>query len=415
MSNPGDRRDDEPRETADDAGRVSSGELDDARVDASPAEPAEARAGEQGDTAVYDEPLIDPSGRAAADATNTGEQPAAPAEAATTPPAEPGPVGPGDTAVVEPAAVRTSQAPTSVEPPVGTGRAVPASEAEPVAEPPAEPADDARREPADAAEPGAPVDDEPADAQSRLDAAVQRANAVPVASADRDEAAADRDTPDPVAADTVRRETYVPPAAGGAAVGAATLAGEPQPPQTVYVQAPTPPKRKTNRGFGVLVALIGTAAFALLYAGVAYLLFWGQYGSESTEQYLEFLSRATFWVPIIATFVGFALLAVIVNRGAWWKYAVFGLLVGVLTYFSYIGAVLLVVRAWELTPQEAADTLRPHFLSPLAIAAGVIAREIPIWFGGWIAKRGRGVAERNRLAMEAYDRELAAGPRPVSR
>lgn len=410
MSNPGDRRDDEPRESADDAGAVSSGERDDSVMDASPAAPAEPRTDGQGDTAVYDEPLIEP----AADRAATGEQvevPAAAPAGTTTPPAEPGPVGPGDTAVVEPGFIRTSQAPTSVEPPVGSERAETASRAVPVAEPDAE----APREAASSAEPGAPVDDASEDAQSRLDAAVQRANAVPVASAHDDDLAADGETPEPVAAESVRRETYVPPAAGGAAVGAATLAGGQQAPQTVYVQAPTPPKRKTNRGFGLLVALVGTAAFALLYAGVSYLLFLGQVGGDATELFVQFLTRPIYWVPIIATFVGFGLLAVIVNRGPWWAYAVFGLLVGVLVYFSYLGAALLTVRAWELTAQQAVDFLNSRWLDPLAIAAGVIAREIPIWFGGWIAKRGRGVAERNRLAMEAYDRELAAGPRPVSR
>lgn len=393
MSNTGDGRDDEVRERAEDAGAGSPGEraeTGEQRVDASPAEPAEPGSTEP---------------RADAAAGETVAAPAAvPAESTTTTPAEPGPVGPGDTAVIEPPFVQPSEPPTSVEPPVGSSTVDDAGTVH------ATPASGH----ADTVDPGAPVEPEPEDPQSRLDAAVQRANAVPAGSDERVD-----ETPEPVAADSVRRETYVPPAAAagaaGGAAGAATLAPEPQGPQTVYVQAPTPPKAKTNRGFGVLVALIGTAVFAALYAGVAYLLFVGQYGFESPEQYLEFLQRPTFYVPIIATFVGFALLAVIINRGPWWAYAVFGLLVGVLTYFSYIGAVLLFVQAWTLTPQEAADTIRPHFLSPLAIVAGVIAREIPIWFGGWIAKRGRGVAERNRLATEAYDRELAAGPRPVAR
>jgi hypothetical protein len=414
MTEPGDRRDDETRESAEDAGAVSSGERDDSVMDASPAEPAEPRADTQGDTAVYDEPLIESGDRRADDGLVAPA--AAPAET-TTAPAAPGPVGPGDTAVVEPTVVRPSQAPTSVEPPVGHGRAVQAEPAEPDASDAKARVETAEgpSQAATATDPGAPVDEQPDDGQSRLDAAVQRANAVPVTSAHDGAAAADGETPEPVAAGSVRRETYVPPAAGGAAAGAATLAGEPQAPQTVYVQAPTPPKRKTNRGFGLLVALIGTAVFALLFAGAAYLIYLAQLPADSTEQFLNFLTRPAYWVPVIAMFVGFALLVVIINRGAWWMYAVFGLLVGVLVYFSYIGGALLSVPAWRLTQQEALDFLQIQWLSPLAIAAGVIAREIPIWFGGWIAKRGRGVAERNRLAMEAYDRELAAGPRPVSR
>jgi hypothetical protein len=422
MSNTGGGRDGENREapdvTAERSGETgASGESAEPVTDAAPAASPAERA----------EPTTD-----AAPAASSGGTSATGSPATTAPAAEPGPVGPGDTAVIPPAVAPSRQAPTTVEPSVGSARAgdgspasetpthgpaasttaaVPESDDDLPPYVPGEPYPSARSGDASAPDPGAPVNEEPADAQSRLDAAVQRANAVPVAS-DR----VTDETPDPVAADAVRRETYVPPAAGAAVAGAATVAGgPPHAPQTVYVQAPTPPKAKSNRGFGVLVALIGAAVFAALYAAVAYVLFLGQAGGDATELFLQFLTRPIFWVPVIATFIGFALLVLIVNRGAWWMYAVFGLLVGVLVYFSYIGAALLTVNAWELTQQQAVDFINSRWLDPLAIAAGVIAREVPIWLGGWIAKRGRGVAERNRLAMEAYDRELAAGPRPVAR
>ena len=286
----------------------------------------------------------------------------------------------------------------------------------------ATPAADEPVEPVEPVEPAAPVGEEAPDAATaRLDAAVERANAEAAASEpdDTDEAVA---APEPVAADTVRRETYVPSAtvAAGSAAGAATLAEEPaplyvepQPPQqAIYVQAPTPPRRKGNRGFGVLVALIGTALFALLYAGVAYLLLtvFGAGRADGTAVFTEFLTRPVFWVPIAAFFIGFALLAAIVNRGPYWTYAVFSLLVAVLVYFSYMGGALLTVEAWTLTTEQAAAFIAQRWLDPFAIAAAVIALEVPIWLGGWIAARGRTVVERNRLAVEAYDRELAAGP-----
>lgn len=258
------------------------------------------------------------------------------------------------------------------------------------------------------------------DATARLDAAVERANTAPVAS-DRDDLG-DADVPAPVAADSVRRDTYVPAAtvAAGTAAGAATLAPEPEAvptvpaaPQTIYVQAPTPPKTRGNRGFGVLVALIGAVAFALLYAGASYLVLLVQRDPiEAGTVFAQFIVQPVFWVPVVACFLGFALLAAIVNRGAWWYYAVFGLLVGVLVYFAYIGAALLTVEAWTLNVDQANAFVQQRWLDPFAIVAGVIAREIPIWFGGWIAARGRTVADRNRLAREAYDRELAAGPQP---
>lgn len=258
------------------------------------------------------------------------------------------------------------------------------------------------------------------DATARLDAAVDRANADAAASAPP-VAATDADAyPEPVPADSVRRDTYVPPAtvAAGSAAGAATLAPEPSTttvtpsPQAIYVQAPTPPKTRGNRGFGILVGLLATLAFAVLYAGVAFLLITG-FGAgrgDGVRVFTEFLARPVYWVPIAAFFLAFAVLAAILNKAAWWTWAVFGLLVGVVVYFAYIGGALLTVEAWRLTFEEAQDFVAQRWLDPFAIAAAILARELPIWFGGWIAAHGRTVAERNREAREEYDRQIAAGP-----
>ncbi|MGW9630845.1 hypothetical protein ACWGST_09080 [Agromyces sp. NPDC055520] len=341
----------------------------------------------------------------------------------TTPGSDPerldGTTGPiGDDAVDEAAVDEAAVDETAHE----TGPVVDAAETDAVEPGAVEPGADAGA----AADAGADADAGLA-ATSRLDEAVERASAHPAPEEsngidDLDAASA----PSPVAADAVRRETYVPAAtvaagAGGAAgaAGAATLAEGPEPvyvapqpgPQTIYVQAPTPPKAKGNRGFGVLVALIGTVAFGVLYAAIAYALY-VSYGAPAGEAIgiAEFLVEPTFWAPVAAFFIGFALLAAIVNRGPWWTYAVFGLLVGVLVYFAYIGGALLAVQAWTLTLDQASEFISQRWLDPFAIIAAVIAREIPIWLGGWIAARGRAVTERNRLALEAYDRELAAGP-----
>lgn len=348
-------------------------------------------------------------------------EPAADAEAAATdtgadePPAAEPPAAEPEPAASEPPAAEP-------EPPVEEHPADETPEAEP--EPESSEAESTSVEPEPvAAEPVAaqpvapePVAPEPApDDTARLDEAVQRATAAPVAADEVGEHGA----PEPVPAQSVRRETYVPAAtvAAGTAAGAATLAPEPAPapaPQTVYVQAPTPPRRRGNRGFGVLVALVAAVVFALLYAGIAYLLLLGQTdASQAASVFNQFLLRPVFWLPVLATFVGFALLAVIVNRGAWWYYAVFGLLVGVLVYLSYLGAALLTIEAWTLTVDEVNEFIGQRWLDPFALIAGILAREITIWLGAWVAARGRTVTERNRIAREAYDRELAAGPQPV--
>ena len=275
------------------------------------------------------------------------------------------------------------------------------------------------------AEPATPpaYEPEPEATTSRLDEAVARANAGAATSDDDGVDDADRDdivdaTPAPVPAGSVRRETYVPAstAVAGGAAGAATLAPEPvavapaPAPQTIYVQAPVAPRAKGNRGFGILVALVGTVLFALLYAAIGYLLLLGE--PDPSGVFAQFLMRAVFWVPVVAFFVGFMLLAVIVNRGPWWAYAVFGLLVAAFVYFSYIGGALITVQAWTLSFDEASTFVSQRWLDPFAIVAAAIAREIPIWLGGWIAARGRTVTERNRLAREEYDRQIAAGPQP---
>jgi hypothetical protein len=299
-----------------------------------------------------------------------------------------------------------------------------------VADPDADPDPDA--------EPGSHSDaeadaDADAAARARLDAAVERANADAAASDRPTETAGSADTadgaelrdgdldyPEPVAADSVRRDTYVAPTvAAGTVAGAATLAPEPgavgstAPPQAIYVQAPNPPKDRGNRGFGVLVGLLATLAFALLYAGAAYLLVStnGAEPADGVRIFSEFLTKQVFWVPVLAFFLAFAVLAAILNRAAWWTWAVFGLLIGVVVYFAYVGGALLTVEAWRFTFEEAQAFIGQRWLDPFAIVAAVIARELPIWFGGWIAARGHAVGERNVAAREEYDRQIAAGPK----
>ena len=49
-------------------------------------------------------------------------------------------------------------------------------------------------------------------------------------------------------------------------------------------------------------------------------------------------------------------------------------------------------------------------LAPYAIVAFVLGREMTIWFGAWVASRGRRVTELNEVAQREYERTLEAGP-----
>lgn len=177
--------------------------------------------------------------------------------------------------------------------------------------------------------------------------------------------------------------------------------------QTVYVQAPLPPKVKSNRGFSTLVALIGTALFTGIYAGVTYIFL----SIAGAARYFgDFLESPIFWGAAALFFVAYALLGIIINRGPYWVQAVFSLFVGVIVYFGVVGLTLVAVQAWTMSAAEVSELLRQNWMSPYAIIAAIIAREIPIWFGGWIARNGRKVTAKNEAALDAYEREVAAGP-----
>jgi hypothetical protein len=239
--------------------------------------------------------------------------------------------------------------------------------------------------------------------------------------------------PSAPAADTDTRDAYVPAATVGATAAAAQAAPhdtaetqrlEPtpayaptntvvQPP--IYIQAPTAPRYKGNRGVGVLIALLATVIYAALYALVAFVLSGVGSGSlsDTASKFTDFVVLPIFYVPVIFFFIAFALLVIIVNRGGWWAYVLFGFLVAVAVYFSYIGGALLSVQAWNFTPDEAVRFVSQQWLNPGAIAAAVVAREVPIWAGAWIARHGRSVTARNAAAKAEYDRLLAEGPQGI--
>lgn len=188
---------------------------------------------------------------------------------------------------------------------------------------------------------------------------------------------------------------------------AATAAQSP-----IYVQAPQRPVDRSNRGVGVLIALLATGVFAVIYAIAIFIIA----GVTSTTlavaatTFTEFAVRPVFYIPVLFFFLAFALLVVVINRSGWWAYVLFGFLVGVVVYFSYIGGALLTVQAWNLSPAEVSRFLSTQWLNPGALAAGIIAREVPIWAGAWIARRGKRVTTRNIEARHEYEHLLAEGP-----
>lgn len=228
------------------------------------------------------------------------------------------------------------------------------------------------------------------------------------------EAPTDR-TPYPAAA-------FAPAAATTAAVqggsAPAPVSENPPPYQPVPqpVQAPRPPEPKGNRGAGSLIALLGTAVFALLFAAVSFFVIGANLtGEAAITAFLDFLRSAAFIVPVVAFALSLILIVLIVNRAGWWAYVFGGFLVAVLVYFAGIAGALVHVRAWEWQPQEQYDFVRSLTMDPLTLGGAIVAREVSIWTGALIALRGRRLKARNAAAREEWDRAQAEERASVDR
>lgn len=179
------------------------------------------------------------------------------------------------------------------------------------------------------------------------------------------------------------------------------------PARVVFVQTPLPPKMRGARGVGALVALLGAGVFAAAYALLVLLI--ALIGSPAGfEPALRFLSSVTFWVPVVIFFLAYLLLIVIVNRAGWWAHVLGGFIVAVITWVGFVGAAIIAAGAFGGTSAEVGSVVLQQLQNPLGFAAAIAAREVPIWVGGLVSKRGRSARARNASARTAYEQELAA-------
>ena len=215
---------------------------------------------------------------------------------------------------------------------------------------------------------------------------------------------------EPVADPDVHRRS--PQRAAVAGAGAAVAYATPQP---IFVQAPEPPRPRGNRGaagaIGLLAALVlrrrstspRGSAFGLHQRR-------GRRRRHRSARRSPPSARGRCGCPSSSFFIAFWLLGAIINRGRWGVWVIFGLLVGVAAYVGHILGALFQAPFWMLTASEGAALVESQLLSPLAIAAFIIGRELTIWFGAWVAARGARVTELNIEAQREYERTLEAGP-----
>ncbi len=264
----------------------------------------------------------------------------------------------------------------------------------------------------------------PADSLSRYDSeddSLAYINAHPSTVQD-DAPVAEETRVTPVADDAQAQTVALPPvtneptpaATDDAPTTAAPTAVAPAAAQPIFVQAPEAPLPRGNRGAAGAIGLLAALVFGILYLAAALGL--GALNGETTvdtlaQDAIDALTSFWFWVPVAVFFIAFWLLGAIINRGRWGHWVIWGLLVGVAAYGGHLLGALFQAPFWNITPSEATTILEAEALAPLAIVAFVLGRELTIWFGAWVAARGRRVTELNNEAQREYERTLEAGPR----
>lgn len=223
---------------------------------------------------------------------------------------------------------------------------------------------------------------------------------------------------EPVAADSVAPTPEAPAepepelveSAPAEPVPAESTPAEPAPtaaPQVVYVDAPARPKKRGTRGVGLAVVLLSTGVFAVLYA-LATIALALALRPDGLNGFGGYLASAPFFVPVLVFAGAHLLLVIVANRAGWWMHVLGGFLVAVVVWVSFLGAALIAAEAIGATEAQQQTVILQQLVNPLGIIAAVLAREIPIWVGGIVARRGRTQTARNAEAQAAYERDLAA-------
>lgn len=170
----------------------------------------------------------------------------------------------------------------------------------------------------------------------------------------------------------------------------------------VYVQAPEPPAKAGNRGIGSLIAIASGVVYAVAFAVVVSIILLAQVGRVS----FDFIALPSFYVPVLFYVIGLVLLVLVLNRAGWGAYVFGSIIVGLVVYFGSIAVLVLGRGIVLLTPAEAGTQVASALIDPFVIAAGLVAREVALWTGALISRRGRRVKARNADARAQYERDV---------
>lgn len=225
--------------------------------------------------------------------------------------------------------------------------------------------------------------------------------------------------PTPAAPDSTPVAAATEPTAAETTVHVVETPAQPAVPaqQVVYVEAPKPFVAKSNRVFGVLIALLSTVIFAAFYALVDIVVAVINHNPVD----FSFISTLDFYAPVILFAVGFIILVLIVNRAGWAAHVIGSIFVGLVVFFGGTGLILL-LHINQIPSNQVAEAFSQELFSSGLIIAALLGREVSLWMGFAVAARGRKVRARNADARVLYDQEIAgkraeyeqANARPVA-
>lgn len=173
--------------------------------------------------------------------------------------------------------------------------------------------------------------------------------------------------------------------------------------QVIYVQTPAAPIKRGNRGVGAAIAVASTVIFIAVLALITAIVAYATTGRFS----FEFLTSAQFYIPALFFVIAFVILVLLANRANWWAYILGSVVVALVVYFGTIALGLLSTGIIMNTPEEAAARYAAELTNPFVVVSALLAREVSLWTGSLIARRGRRLKVRNAEAHEAWQREVA--------
>ena len=178
----------------------------------------------------------------------------------------------------------------------------------------------------------------------------------------------------------------------------------------LYMQTPMPPEIRGNRGAGVLIALLASLSFAVVFAGGLALWLAPSFPPSTflSQGLMPWVVNIGFGAATLGFFIGFTILVLIGGRAGWWVYVVFGLLVAAFTWGAAVLGYALNDRfAGEVVSLQPGALLGEYGLILPVIIAAIVAREVTVWFGAWVGARGRRMKRQNAEAIEEYENALA--------